>query len=78
MCAGFFTPAITGSPSIWLSFDDISDDFAHHGRELERMAGITGGNDESRVSRIVVDPEGAVEGVAVKADTGGMQWGFGE
>ena len=78
MRAGLFTPAITGSPSIWLSFDDISDDFAHHRREFERRAGISDRNDETRVSRIVVNPEGTVEGVAIEADTAGMQRGFGE
>lgn len=70
----FFPPAIALCPWILLSFDHVGDDFAKHRGEFECMTGITGSDDEARMIRVVVDPEGTVEGVAVEADAGGMQW----
>ena len=62
------SPCVALGPGILFLLNDIGDDRAKDGRELERMPGITRGDDEAFEVLVVRDPEGSVKGVAVKAD----------
>ena len=54
-------------PPVRPSLDDIRDQSADDGRELESVAAVAGGDDEARPLGVVVDPEVAVERVAIEA-----------
>ena len=58
-------------PRVGFAFNNISDERTENGSELEGVTAVSGCNDEAGVCGIVVDPERAIKGVAVEAESGG-------
>src|SRR5437762_2318737 len=60
-------PLETIPPRVRLPFDDIGNQWPEDRRELESVAAVACGNEEPRPRRVFIDPEVAVERVAIEA-----------
>src|SRR6185436_13094736 len=64
------SPSEPRRPRVRAALDDIGDERAQDGRELEPVTAVACGNDQARAPGIVIDQEISVEAVAVEAKPG--------
>src|SRR5262245_4010441 len=63
----FGSPAEPRRQRVWASLDGVRDEVAEDRRELERVAGAAGGDDDVGALRVARDPEVPVDRVAIHA-----------
>ena len=71
-------PSESRRPSIRPPFDDVRNQRPENRRELEAVPAIARRHDEPGASRVVIDPEVAVERVAIQAESAATDGGLRE